>query len=289
VLITGASAGLGRAVAEELAARGDRLVMVARRADRLEELAASLRARGGEAHAVADDLSDPGAPARVVEAAVERLGGLDVLVNNAGIGLPRLFGESEVEELGEQVAVNLAAPILLARLALPHLIASRGLIVNVGSAISVLANPALGVYGTTKAGLAYFTDSLRREVRHKGVRVSLVEPGPVETEFFAAVTARVRDGAKALGASPPSDPLYNPIRDRPPRLLSTDARDAGRRIARLIDRPRRRLSFPRRTVWPWRLIGAFFRLFPGLADLAISGMVARIDRERSRSEARDKR
>lgn len=282
ILLTGASAGLGRALAVVLAGRGDRLALVARRAGRLEELAGTLRERSprAEVHVIPADLAGPDAPRRVVEEAVGRLGGLDVLINNAGLGLPRFFGESEPGALAEQIAVNLAAPLLLTRHALPMLRESRGMVINIGSAITATANPALGLYGTTKAALAYFNDSLRREVRHQGVRVCLVEPGPVETEFFAAVQSRARDGAKALGASPRTDWLYNPLRDRPPAFLAIEPGDAARRIARLIDRPRRRLSFPRRTLWPWRLTGAFCRAFPGLADLAISGMVVRIDREK---------
>ncbi len=204
-------------------ARGIVWCLVARRAERLEELAARLRDRpspGAEVHVLPADLADPEAPGRLVAEAVDRLGGLDVLINNAGLGLPRFFGESEPDDLARQLAVNLIAPLLLTRHALPHLIASRGLVINIGSAISAMANPSLGAYGTTKAGLAYFTEALRREVRHKGVRVCLVEPGPVETEFFEAVQSRARDGRKALGASPPSDGLYNALRDRPPRFLA---------------------------------------------------------------------
>ena len=172
----------------------------------------------------------------MVEAAVGHFGGLDVVVNNAGIGLPRFFGESDPAAIAEQVAVNFRAPILVARFALPHLLTSSGILINVGSAITTLANPALGVYGATKAGLANFTDALRREVRHKGVRVCLVEPGPVETDFFAAVQARATDGRKVLGASPPSDRIYNPVRDRPPKLWAINR---GRRPPARIAPPDR--------------------------------------------------
>ena len=282
VLITGASAGIGRALAMVLADRGDRLALVARRADRLEAIVDGLRARGVGAHAIPADLAEDDGPRRAVEAAVARLGGLDVAVNNAGIGLPRFFGESDPSAIAEQIAVNFRAPILVARHALPHLLASKGILINVGSAVTTLANPALGVYGATKAGLANFNDALRREVRHRGVRVCLVEPGPVETEFFDAVTARATDDRKVLGASPPTDRLYNPVRDRPPKLWAITESDAARRIARLIDRPRPLLAFPRRMVWPWRIFGGFLRAAPAVSDRAISAMVVRIEREEAR-------
>ncbi len=282
-LVTGASAGLGRAVAEALARRGLRLVVTGRRLDRLEELADRLGAQGAEVHAVAADLADAETPRRLVEAAIERFGRLDVVVNNAGFGLPGLFHDEATADLRTQLLVNLAAPVLIVREALPHLIAARGVVINVGSAITAVANPSLGAYGTTKAGLAYFSAALRRELWHQGVRVCLVEPGPVETEFFDAVIARSRPGERALGVLPPTDWLYNPLRDRPLRLMEAALPDAAERIAALVDRPRRRLSFLRRMVWPWRVVGALLNTCPPLIDRAVSSMVVRIERERARS------
>src|SRR4051794_17132925 len=126
VLITGASSGIGAAVAREAARRGHRLALTARRADRLEELAEQVRATGTEALAIPADLVDPEAPERIVAAAVERFGGLDVLINNAGFGLADLFSRSDPEAIERQIRVNLAAPLLLARRALPTLIERRG-------------------------------------------------------------------------------------------------------------------------------------------------------------------
>jgi uncharacterized protein len=278
VLLTGASSGIGEAVARELARHGHRIALTARRADRLERLAGELRGAGAEALVLPADLADPATPGRLVAGVLEGFGRLDVLINNAGHGLPDLFGASDPEGLREQIEVNLVAPIVLTRHALPALVASRGMVINIGSSITSMASPIFGVYGTTKAGLAYWNDALRREVRHKGVRVCLVEPGPVETDFFAAVAARAGD-RPALGVAPPPDRLYNAMRDRPPWIMTARADDAARRIVRLIDRPRRRLAFLRRMVWPWNLAGGFFRLVPGLGDLAISAMIRRIERE----------
>jgi short-subunit dehydrogenase len=278
ILITGASAGLGAALAVALARPGQRLALVARRPDRLEATADAVRARGGAAVCLPADLADPAAPERIVADAIAQLGGLDVLVNNAGIGLPDYFGRSEPADLGRQLAINLTAPILLARHALPHLARSRGLVINVGSAVTRVANPIFGVYGTTKAALAYWSDALRRELRHLGVRVCLVELGPVATDFFDAVRG-LPGGARGLGIDPPPDALYNPVRDRPPAFLTITADAAARRIARLLERPRRRLALPRRAVWPMHVFAQVFRLFPALGDLAVSSMIRRVERE----------
>lgn len=278
VLITGASAGLGAALARELGSAGHRLALVARRVERLGTVAEAVRDRGGEAHVIPADLAESDAPARVVEGVIRHYGRLDVLINNAGLGLPHYFGQSRPEDLRAQIAVNLTAPLLLARHALPHLIEAGGMVVNVGSAISCVPNPIFGAYGATKAGLAYWTTALRREVGHRGVRVCLVEAGPVETEFFAAV-GRLEGGSGALGVAPPPDSLYNAMRDRPPALMAISVERAARRIASLLDRPRRRLTLSRRIVVPLRIVAALFRISPGLGDLAISGMIRRVERE----------
>jgi uncharacterized protein len=285
ILITGASSGLGAAIARELATAGHRLALTARREDRLDALAREVRALGGDALSLPDDLADPDGPGRIVEAVVAHFGGLDALVNNAGIGLPRYYGESDPDALREQVVVNLAAPIALTRHALPHLIRARGSVINIGSAITAVANPILGAYGATKAGLAYWNDALRREVRGRGVSVSLVDLGPVATEFFEAVRrlgARGPDTGRPLGVDPAPDSVYNAMRDRPPALITTAVDIAARGIVRLLDRPRRRLALPRRVVWSFRLAGVFFGLFPGLADAAVAAMIRRVEREESR-------
>jgi short-subunit dehydrogenase len=286
ILITGASSGLGAAIARELAPRGCRLVLTARRNSRLDEMATEVRALGSEALALADDLADPLAPGRIVASTVDRFGGLDALINNAGVGLPRYYAESDPEALREQVLVNFAAPVVLTRHALPYLMESRGAVINIGSGITAVANSMLGAYGATKAGLAYWNDALRRELRHRGVSVSLVDLGPVATEFFEAVRRRADDERRPLGIDPAPDGLYNAMRDRPPRCMTIPVGLAARRIVGLLDRPRRRLGVPRRVVWPFRLVGGLLGLVPDLADAAISGMIRRTEREESRSPSR---
>jgi short-subunit dehydrogenase len=262
VLITGASAGIGLAVAREAARRGYHLAVTARRADRLDRLAGELESLGVEVFAVAAALDDPDAPERIIAEVLARFGRLDVLINNAGFGLPTLFATSEPDEIHRQVEVNFSAPLLLARHALPALTASRGVIINVGSAITCIPNSGLGAYGATKAGLAWWSYALRREVLHQGVQVCLVEPGPVKTEFFDAFTR--------LGPEPG---VYHPMLDAPAPWMSAPVDDVACRIVRLIERPRRRLSVRRRFVWPWRLLGLLFQLWPWLGDLAVSTLV----------------
>jgi short-subunit dehydrogenase len=129
-------------------------------------------------------------------------------------------------------------------------------------------NSALGAYGATKAGLAYWNDALRRELLHRGVKVCLVEPGPVKTEFFSALEKLAPVGGK-----------YNPMLDAPAPWMSAQVDEVARRIARLIERPRRRLSVLRRFVWPFRTVGGLFRLSPWLGDLALSTMVQHFDKK----------
>jgi hypothetical protein len=131
-----------------------------------------------------------------------------------------------------------------------------------------VANSALGAYGATKAGLAYWNDSLRRELRHQGVTVCLVEPGPIRTEFFDAM----------MTLSPPSGE-YNPLLDAPMPWMSARVEDVARRIVRLIRHPRRRLSVLKRVVWPFRLVGVLFRAWPALGDLALSSITRHFDRK----------
>ncbi|CAN5633181.1 hypothetical protein BH23PLA1_BH23PLA1_13860 [soil metagenome] len=285
ILLTGASAGLGAAIARELALRGHQLAIVARRADSLQSLAEDVQAVGGEALALVADLADPETPEFLVSATSDRFGGIDVLINNAAFGLPDYFGAADPEGLRRQMTVNLTAPLLLARLALPHLIESKGVIINIGSAVTRVANPIFGAYGTTKAALSYWSDALRRELRHRGVRVCLVELGPLDTDFFQAVS-RLEAGGVALGVGPPTDAIYNAMRDRPPACLTISAESAAHQIARLVERPRARVAIPRRVVWPMRFLGALLGLAPGLADLTISAMIHRVDRERQK-ERRD--
>jgi uncharacterized protein len=259
VLLTGASAGFGASLARELARqrKAGALVLTARRGDRLEQLAAELRTiqPGLEVDTIAADLAEPATPARLTAEIAARFGGLDVLINNAGLGLPTLFADADPDHLARQIAVNFTGPLLLTRLCLPSLIERRGMIINIGSAITCVPNSALGAYGATKAGMAYWNDALRRELYSKRVTVCLVEPGPIKTEFM-----------DAIGSLLPAEQKAHPILDNAAPWMTADVDDVARRVIRLLDSPRRRLSVLRRFVWVFRLLGAVARTCPPLGD-----------------------
>jgi short-subunit dehydrogenase len=178
-LVTGASSGIGEQFARQLAARGHDLVLVARRADRLERLAAELPT---EAHVIACDLATDAASlaGRVGELGVE----VDVLVNNAGFGTSGPFLEHDAERDAEQVRLNCEAVVTLCHAFLPGMVdRRRGGVINVASSAGFQPIPYESVYAATKAFAVSFTDALHTELRGSGVRVMSVNPGPVPTEW----------------------------------------------------------------------------------------------------------
>jgi len=179
-LITGASAGLGAEFARQCAARGEELILVARRRDRLEALVAEL----GVGHVVALDLAAAGAPERLL-GEVEALGfTVSRLINNAGFGLAGRFAALPLPRQREMIDLNVAALVALCHLVLPAMIARRdGGILNVASTAAFQAGPGMGVYFASKAFVLSFTEALHEEVRSQGVRVSALCPGPTATEF----------------------------------------------------------------------------------------------------------
>ncbi|MET3951031.1 SDR family NAD(P)-dependent oxidoreductase [Arthrobacter sp. UYEF36] len=195
ILLTGAGSGIGAAMALELAARAARLTLVGRRREPLEEVAAIVRERGGQAHVVALDLTAPGAPAIAVAAAQDHFEGVDVLINNAGnVRAGRLETLDESEVLA-QIALNLTAPILLTRAAIPALRASGdGLVVNVSSGIGLIGMPFYSTYAATKAGIAHFGEALRRELFGEGIHVLNVYPGATSTPMMDSSQAGAEHG-----------------------------------------------------------------------------------------------
>ncbi|MCH9680085.1 MAG: SDR family oxidoreductase [Deltaproteobacteria bacterium] len=184
VLITGASAGIGAAAARRFGAEGARLVLAARGRPALESLADELTAAGRDVEVIPTDVGDIDAATRLVEQTVERTGGLDVLVNNAGVNYRGELTQHTPAQLAQIVAVNLSAPIVLCRLALPHLTARQGAIVNVASLAGRIPVVHEATYSATKFGLRAFTIALAEEVKEAGVRASVVSPGPVDTGFI---------------------------------------------------------------------------------------------------------
>ncbi|MVN85746.1 SDR family NAD(P)-dependent oxidoreductase [Deinococcus sp. HMF7620] len=186
VLLTGASSGIGRATAEELADLGYALVLAARRADDLRALALRLDASGGRVIAVPADVTDNASRRALVAAALAHFGRIDVLVNNAGVTVERGWWWDDPDPL-RVLRVNLEAPIELTRLVLPAMRArGSGHIVNIGSVAGRAATN--GLYSASKFGLRGFSLALRRELLGSGVTVSLVAPGFVRSEM----TARAR-------------------------------------------------------------------------------------------------
>jgi hypothetical protein len=188
-LVTGASAGIGVALARELAGQGAKLILTARRKERLETLAAELRARGTEVCIVVADLNDPAAPEQIY-AATEGAGlTVDILVNNAGLGQFGAFHESPVEQELSQVRVNCEAVVRLTRLFLPRMVERRrGWMLIVASTASFQPVPYLTTYAATKVFDRFFAQGLAAEVARFGVKVTALCPGPTESEF--SVVAR---------------------------------------------------------------------------------------------------
>ena len=186
MLVTGASRGIGRAVAVAAAARGARVGLVARSADDLAAVGDEIERLGGRASIAVADLTQRGELPPAFETVHADLGPIDVLVNNAGIGSWGPFVEVSAEDADRVIALNLVAVLDLTRLVLPEMIRRRGgHIVNIGSVAGRLGVPFESIYSTTKFGLAGFTEALAVEVAPFGVGVSMVNPGPVATTFGA--------------------------------------------------------------------------------------------------------
>ena len=182
-LVTGASSGIGREFARQLAARGWPVVAVARRADRLEALAAEARAAGGVIHPVALDVTEPDALPLLMDR-VRSIGPVRWLVNNAGIARAGPFGRSAASAHLDQLRLNCEATLALTAAFLPAMLESRqGIVLNVGSLSGFQPTPGFAVYGATKAFLLSFTEALREELRGSGVRAMLLCTPSVSTEL----------------------------------------------------------------------------------------------------------
>jgi len=187
-IITGASSGIGREIALELARRGAHVVVTARREDRLNQLAKEIRAGGGRVEAVVGDIVDPVVRQQVIATAPNVYGGLDILVNNAGVGAMGLFEQGKPETLRHVMEVNFFSLVEMTRLALPLLKAGRKpIIVNISSILGRRGTPHNSAYSASKFAVHGFSESLRAELSRRGIDVLVVSPGTTSTEFFDSV------------------------------------------------------------------------------------------------------
>jgi NADP-dependent 3-hydroxy acid dehydrogenase YdfG len=229
-LVTGASSGIGEATGRALAGLGAAVALVARRKERLDQLAAEITGKGGRAVAFETDVTDRRQAEAAVERTVAELGRLDTVINNAGVMLLGPIENAPVEEWERMVHLNVLGLLYTAHAALPHLLkAAQGEprrvadLVNISSVAGRVAREGSGVYNLTKHGVGAFSESLRQEVTGRHVRVSLVEPGAVSTELTTHLRPEIAEQAMQR---------FGHIE----RLESEDIADA---ITYIVTRPRR--------------------------------------------------
>ncbi len=261
-LLTGASGGIGQALARELAQAGCRLVLTARDRQRLEPTVAALQAAGAEAHAVAADLTCAEDRRRLVEEAVARLGGLDLLINNAGVASWGHFDTSTPEILRTVMEVNFFAPVELTRLAMPHL--TRGVqpaVVNITSMCGRKGMPAWSEYSASKCALVGMSEAWRGEFARFDVDVITIVPGLTNSGFD-------RHFLRSEGRA---DIRFD-------RGMSPDY--LARRIVAAIRRNRREVVIGREA----RQLLAFNRFFPRLTDWLIGRKIRQLYRPQPQQE-----
>lgn len=187
-LVTGASSGIGEATATALAAEGAAVAIAARRADRLEALRGKLSDDGAKALVLDLDVTDQDACRAAVAATVEQLGGLDLLVNNAGVMLLGSIVGADTTDWTRMIETNVLGLMFMTDAALPHLLERQGHVIQLSSTAGRVAGKGAGVYNASKFAVNAFSESLRQEVTERGVRVTLIEPGMVATELREHIT-----------------------------------------------------------------------------------------------------
>lgn len=247
VIITGASSGIGEELAVSLAARGASLVLAARSEEALARAKERCEKAGGRALTVSTDVADPEACRRMVERAVEAFGGIDMLVNNAGISMRGRFEDiSDVSLFDRLMRVNYLGAVYCTHAALPHIKARKGMLVAISSVQGKLAVPGRTGYVASKHAVQGFFDSLRIELMETGVDVLVVSPGYVSTDI----------GVRALG------PDGKPQATRDTASNAMDPRTCAEQILRAIDHRDRELVMTARA-----RIGLYLKLLaPGLVD-----------------------
>lgn len=197
IILTGAAGGIGYRVAMLLAAKGARLALVERNAPRVEEICVEINQNGGFAAPIALDLSAEGAPQQAVDSALQALGGVDLLINNAGIMDFTLFERQDAKRIEQVINVNVIAPMLLTRAVLPYLLKQdSGRIVNIGSTFGSIGFPHFATYCASKFAIRGFSEALRRELVDSKVGVTYVSPRATKTPLNDDVTSRMHKETK---------------------------------------------------------------------------------------------
>ncbi len=205
ILITGASGGIGGAIARQLAQRGATLILINRDSDKLAAFAAELRASGGKVIPLAGDLATPGEPARLVQAALDQAGTVDILVNCAGVQNFGFFAEESAADTATLFNINTIAPIALTNALLPHLLKKgKGQIVNLGSIFGSIGFPCFASYSASKFALRGFSEALRRELAGSGIGVTYVAPRFTRTAFNRSAVTRMANALKMNQDEPES-------------------------------------------------------------------------------------
>ena len=246
VIVTGASAGIGEATARRLARAGARVVISARRADRLEALARELDPAGDRVLAVAGDVTSAADREKLVAAARQKFGRIDALVNNAGYGTRGPVEIAPVEIIRKNYETNVFSLIALTQLVLPEMRErGDGCIVNIGSVAGRVARPLSSIYDSTKHALEALTDGLRGELKPFGVRVTLIRPGFILTEFVEAANAASADVVAQAG---PYAPFYKGYQDstKSMRRIAGQPDDIARLVEKALtsDHPAARYNGP---------------------------------------------
>ena len=248
VIVTGASSGIGEATAKEFAKVGAKVVLAARRVDRLESLAKEITGIGGGAEAlvVQADLSRLEDIQSLITKTLEKFGRIDVLVNNAGFGrLDWLENLDPVKDIQSQFDVNVLGVIQTTRQALPVMIKQRsGHIINMCSMAGLVATPTYTIYAACKHAVHGFSEALRREVKPWGIDVSMIYPGGVTTEFGSHAGIKRKTNATT------------------PRFMLLTAEQVGQEVVNLVRSPRAMRIIP----WLWTFTVWMNRNFNGFVD-----------------------
>lgn len=246
VIVTGASSGIGEAAAREFGREGAKVVLAARRVDRLQSLAQEIEAMGAETLVVQADLSKLEDIQKLVAQTVEKFGQIDVLVNNAGFGrLDWLENLDPVKDIQAQIDVNVMGVIQTTRQVLPVMMKQRsGSIINMCSMAGLVGTPTYTIYAASKHAVHGFSEALRREVKPWGIDVSLIYPGGVVTEFSQHAGIKRKTNAST------------------PKFMLLTAEQVGQAVVKLVRRPRRMWIIP----WLWSVTAFMNKFLPGVVD-----------------------